>query len=364
MKKALKGIRNIFFVSLPTLVVLLLILELFFRFVIPASDPPGGFFYDDEKMYSFRNTRESGYFTIGRFAEIKAKWRINNMNWNYPIDYYPVKDRKLISVIGDSQIEAFQVDVDKNYPFLLRNNLYPEFEVFAFGKSGAPLSQYLNISRYVNKHLKPDILIFNMVHNDFDESIYELYPDNHYFLQLSYNEDKETFSETIPTPNFSFSQYKSWKRLLYKSALFRYLYFNLKVSNLKQQFIAGGRDKDFEANIDPIKLKEKQDLIYKATGHLVKTIIEENFDKRVIFIFDASRAAIYSNTLADSKVLWMHTMMKEICQKYNGEYIDLTESMKEDFIKNGRKFNSELDGHWDEYGHEFVAKVLNEYLLK
>jgi len=364
MKKVLKGLRNILFISLPTVLVLFLFLELFFRFVIPASDPPGDYFYDDEKMYSFSNKRETGLFTIGRFAEIKARWRINNMNWNYPIDYYPVQDKKLITVIGDSYIEAFQVDADKSYPFLLRNKLSSDYEVFAFGKSGAPLSQYLHISRYVNKHLNPDILIFNMVHNDFNESIYQLHPSRHYYLQLSYNEEQNSFSETIPRPNYSFEQFNTWKRVLYKSALFRYLYHNLNVSNIRLQFIVGRSDNEFEANIDPVQMKNKQDLIHKATDHLIKTITEENNEKRIIFVFDAPRSSIYSNTLEESKVWWMYDMMKEICQKYNTEYIDLTDPMKEDFIKNGRKFNSELDGHWDEYGHEFVANILIDYLLK
>ncbi|WP_158856826.1 SGNH/GDSL hydrolase family protein [Lunatibacter salilacus] len=364
MKKVLLVLRNILLVSLPTLLVLFLILELFFRFVIPASDQPGGYFYDDEKMYSFESSRESGYVTIGKFAEIKAKWRINNMNWNYSIDYYPVQDKKLISVIGDSYIEAFMVDVDKKYPYLLRNELYPEYEVFAFGKSGASLSQYLHLSRYVNKHLNPDILIFNMVHNDFEESIYELHPDRHYFLQLSYNESEDIFSETTPKPNYSTAQFTLWKRVLYKSAFFRYLYGNLNVSNLRQQIIAGGRDNEFEGNINPVQVKDKQDLIQKSTDYLVKTIIEENFEKRVIFVFDAPRFSIYNNTLENSKLWWMHDMMRKICQKYNAEYIDLTDPMKEDFVKNGRKFNSELDAHWDEYGHEFVANILIDYLSK
>ena len=42
------------------------------------------------------------------------------MHWNYPIDYYPVDEKKLITVIGDSYIEAFHVDADEKYPYLLR----------------------------------------------------------------------------------------------------------------------------------------------------------------------------------------------------------------------------------------------------
>jgi hypothetical protein len=38
-----------------------------------------------------------------------------------PIDYLSLKreDVKRIAVIGDSYIEAFQVDIDKSYPYVL-----------------------------------------------------------------------------------------------------------------------------------------------------------------------------------------------------------------------------------------------------
>ena len=192
----MKTLKNILFATLPSILVLLIILEAFFRIVIPASDPPRGFFDEKEKMYSFSNKKEKGVITIGRFAEIRVRWRINNMYWNYPIDYYPVDDKKLIAVIGDSYIEASQVNVGENYPYLLRGKLINDYEVYAFGMAGAPLSQYLHISRYVNRHFNPDILIFNLVHNDFDESIQELFPIDCHFLKLSI---KKSSSSTHPS---------------------------------------------------------------------------------------------------------------------------------------------------------------------
>ena len=108
--------------------------------------------------------------------------------------------------------------------------------------------------------------------------------------------------------------------------------------------------------------KKNRDLVFAATDYLVRTIREENAGKRVIFVFDAPKWAIYSGELAGSGVLWMHEMMNEICASNNVEYIDLVPLMEADYAANGRKFNSEVDGHWDEYGHEFVAKVLYDYL--
>lgn len=172
----MKTFKNILLTTLPSVIILFILLEVFFRTVIRADDPPRSLYDENEKMFYFSNVKETGITTIGRFAEIKAHWRVNNMHWNYPLDYSPGKDKKLIAVIGDSYIEAFQVDADKKYPCVLRDMINNEYEVYAFGISGAPLSQYLNISRYVKRHFKPDIIIFNIVHNDFDESIYQLNP--------------------------------------------------------------------------------------------------------------------------------------------------------------------------------------------
>lgn len=356
----MKTFKNILFVTLPVILIVLILLEVFFRTVIPASNPPKGFFNEEEKIYCFSNKKKNGVYTIGRFAEIRAKWSINNMHWNYPVDYYPVDEKKLITVIGDSYIEAFQVDSDENYPYLLKKKLKTDYEVYALGKSGAPLSQYLHISRYVNKYFDPDILIINLVHNDFDESIYELNPQDFYWLQVSINKD-DSITETIPHPNYSFQQYKPLKRLVYKSALFRYLYLNLKVNKIRAKFMKSNIDA-FEANINVSAIKKHKELIFKATNYLVKTIREENSKKRIIFVFDAPRNAIYNNSLNECNVLWMHEMMKTICANNNVEYIDLTSFMKENYRTSKIKFNSELDGHWNEYGHKFVADILYEYL--
>jgi hypothetical protein len=128
--------------------------------------------------------------------------------------YYPNENEKLIAVIGDSFIEAFQVNVDDNYPYILNKKLADKCKVYAFGKSGCPLSPYLNMSRYINKY---------------------------------------------------------------------YVY-------------------------------------------------------------------------------WMNKMLDTICSINHVEFIDLTQFMEEDYKKNGIKFNSKIDGHWNEYGHKFVANVLYEYL--
>jgi len=356
----LKTLKNILQISLPAVLILVLLLELFFRFVIPATDPPMSYFDEDERMFFLSNQREEGQITFGAFAQQKARWHINNMHWNYPVDYHRVDGKKLIAVIGDSYIEAFQVDSDKKYPYLLKNRLDPEYEVYAFGKSGAPMSQYLHINRYVNRHFDPDILIFTMIHNDFEESIHDLYPDRLSFMQVSVDENG-SFTETVPRPNHAYPQYTAWKRVVYKSALFRYLDLNLNLRQMRRR-IAGTEYKDFHANIAVDKVIRNKDRIYAVTEYLTRMILEENSGKRIIFIMDTPRGEVYDGTLADSSVMWLNEIMGEICARYGIEFIDLAPLMMEDFQANGRKFSSEVDGHWDEYGHEFVANVVYDYL--
>lgn len=357
MKYLLGVLKNIIFITLPTFLLLLILSEIFFRVIIPSNDPPKSFFDEQEKMYTYDSSEKEGMITIGKFAQLRSDWHVNNMGWNYPIDYYPVQDKKLIVVIGDSFIEAFQVNTDENYPFLLREKLQPDYEVYAFGKSGAALSQYLHISRYVNRHFDPDILIFNIVHNDFDESIHELSPSRNYFLKLTMEEEGR-IRETTPRPNYSSAQYQLWKRIIFKSALFRYLYFNLKIVAFRQNI----NENKIEANIQTDNVIQNKEMIRKATNYLVKKICVENAGKRIIFIFDAPRSAIYDNALQESKVIWLHDMMARACEKNKAEYIDLTPLMQDDYRTNATKFNSDLDGHWNEYGHRFVANVLYHYL--
>ena len=150
-------------ITLPTLVVLFLLLEVVFRFVIPASNPPLGYFDDDTLMMRLDPASPEGLNTIGAFARQPAKWRVNSYGWNSPIDYAEARTpgKKRIAVIGDSYIEALQVDIDQSYPALLHQRLAGSAEVFAFGRSGASLSQYLHMSRYAAKTFDPDVLVLN-----------------------------------------------------------------------------------------------------------------------------------------------------------------------------------------------------------
>lgn len=342
---------------------LCLISEVFFRLIIPAANSPGGYFDEENLIYKLAPNK-SGVYTTGKFAQQKARWRINNHGWNSPVDYTRAKNRKRIAIIGDSYIEAFQVDVDKSYPSLLREKLGDEFDVYSFGKSGAPLSQYLNISRYVNSYFNPDILIFNIIHNDFDGSITRLSPYNIVILSLDLSDS--LISEKVPSPNYSFPQYNWKKRFIMKWALVRYLLINLQakrtmlgiVENIRKLGSKKAKEdkKVVNANVEVSVLLSNVERIEKATEYIFERVKMENANRRIIFVMDAPRFNIYENTLDKSNVLFLHRMMDKLCKKYGFEFLDLTIPMKKNYDANRIRFESKYDSHWDEYGHKFVCE--------
>jgi len=310
MKKALK---NFFQITFPTLIFLLLLLELCFRFIIPAAELPTDFFDEEELIYRFEaDSKEEGVFTIGKAAQQKGKWRLNNYGWNSTIDYTPQKEKPLIAIIGDSYIEAFQVDVDKAYPSLLRKEVSNDYDVYNFGKSGAPLSEYLNHSRYVNKHFDPDIFIFNIVYNDFDESVLKLNPSTKHMLTL--NIEDNVVTENPAQPNKSFKQYNWKKRMLFKSAFVRYLYINLHVDRTVRSFgrkESSDGERKFNGNIDVTKAEENKGLIVQSVDYILGKLQEENPVKRIIFVIDAPRNDIYNNTLENSSLLFLNEILEQ-----------------------------------------------------
>jgi hypothetical protein len=352
----MKTLKNIILITIPTLLILFIILELFFRFVIPASNPPLTVYNHEEQLTHYSNNKPRGVVTVGKFAEIRSKWTINNSGWNYPIDYLNAREVKpLIAVIGDSFIESFHVDSDESYPFLLRERMYPEKEVYAFGMGGIPLSQYFQINRYVNKNFNPETVIFNLTHSDFEES-FKKYFYRRDIWQIA--EADSTYSIVPPDINNISPTSTFWKKALYRSAIFRYLHRNLYIFNLLNQ----DKDVEVEANSRVVGDINKQSDIIEGTDFLFSEIKAENTGKRVIFIFDAPRYKIYDGTLETSKEKWKYEMVKSLCNKYEFEFIDLTVPMQQDYLKNNTKFNSVVDHHWNEYGHQFVANLLYDYL--
>lgn len=157
-------IKYVLLITVPALIGIFMLLEVFFRLIMPACEAPFCYYDESDQILRFEKSPQSGVHTVGPFALQRGRWHINNAGWNNEVDYQSSgRSKPLIAIIGDSYIEAFHVDVDKNIASNLRRSLQGTFDVYSFALSGASLADYLQMSRYVRKKFKPDIIIINVI---------------------------------------------------------------------------------------------------------------------------------------------------------------------------------------------------------
>lgn len=349
--------KNLIYITLPTLVISFLCLEFFFHYFLPACERPNLDWNEKYDLLQHDSIPKQSVYTIGKLAKQRGRWRINNHNWNSPINYRQPAGQPSIAVIGDSYVEAFQVDVDKSFFSILRDSL-PFYNIYSFGISGTPLSHYLHLARYVSTEFNPDTYIFNMVHNDFDESLLERHPNKSHFLTLGIEADsiREIYPQKPRLEGFK----RKLKLFFKKSALVRYLYINLQASAIKNRLVED--QQFFQNNLNYQKLLNAESDIIKIVPYIFQKLKEELTEKRIIFLLDAPRYNIYADNLEDAPVQFLHRLMDENCKKYDFEFIDLTTTFYTNYQKNQIPFNSDIDGHWNEYGHRLVCDTLFKYL--
>lgn len=338
--------KKIILLTIPTFLFFFLLLELLFNIIIPASELPDVVFDNKYKLIKF-NENQSGYYSIGKFPEEKFRWEINNEGWNNKKDYYQNKTKYRIAIIGDSYVEAFQVNVNESFPSLLQLK-FPKLEFYSFGISGSPLSNYYQMIKYISKKFNPDFYVINVVGNDYDESLHSLRKRD-VFTTLKIGE-----SPVFITPNGS-----SQKRLiniLNYSSTFRYFYHNLaffhKIKNVileknsRRNFLLG--DQNFRG-----KIKAGISIIIDS----ISTITKNN----LLFVVDGNRHKIYNNENRGKENFYKKDFIS-ILKNRSIKFIDLDTTFSANYNQYSIKFNSDLDYHWNSYGHAIVAKEINNFL--
>ena len=352
------SIRDMLRISLPSMLLFLLFLEfVVFRFIFPASDYPYFNFDSKYDILKYDSTVDSrGLFTIGPFAKQRAHYRINNYGWNSEIDYTAEPNKPLIAIIGDSYIEAFQVDPINSISSKLRQLCNGNYAIYSFGFSGAALTQYLQMSRYANRNFKVDILVINVVHNDFDEMLRSV----KYSKGFLYMDDSGDHMKELPVePPAPTAGYRYCK-LLCRSNLFRYLYNNCHIGYTYQRFkemLSFKPAPIYNGNIDVDRTRSLRPKIDDALEYVMNRFKVENPSKRLIFMIDADRQSIYNDN-ANSNIIWMNHLLRDKCAKFGFEFIDLDDYFRKIYSVDHVHFESPYDWHWNEHGHEAAARAL------
>jgi len=286
--------------------------------------------------------------------------RINNAGFRNDQDYVVEGLHPLIAVVGDSYVEAVQVDYPDTFFARLADRLDGRARIYSFGFSGAPLSQYLIWARYAHDTFHADELVIVVISNDFDESLgaWKRGQGFHHYEPCAETDYCLTRVDYEPAV---------YRPLVEATALGRYLLYNLQVLDIGRKvdlLLKGGADParyvgNVEVAVDPKRLQDSFlaiDLFFRdlpdyaglAPRHICFVV-----DGRV---YDETRDIFDTSFFGQTRRYFIE---KATAAGYG--VIDMRPIFTERYARDGVRFESERDGHWNELGHQVVADSLAAY---
>lgn len=330
----------------------LLLLEGAFR-LLPVAAPP---FLDPvtarDPVPHFQPNVDYVYSAGPDFA-IRSRKHSNNQGFNHVADYRPEPRTPLMVVVGDSFVEAHEVDAGKSAAELLHAGVSGQGRVYSLGISGAQLPTYLAFAECARDRFRPDALAVVVIGNDFDESLlkYKSEPRLHYFTDDG--ELKLIDYEISPV-----------KKVLRSSAFLRYAQHHLlighKLERLKRRL--AGRE-DFDPEVE--RLKRLPDSRKAVDFFLDQLPARSGLEPAAIaLVLDADRPAIYDDQALKrsegSAYAQMRRYVAEQARARGFALVDLQPAFIEHHRRNGRRFEFPADKHWNELGQQVVAAEIRK----
>ncbi|MFM9941444.1 MAG: SGNH/GDSL hydrolase family protein [Hyphomicrobiaceae bacterium] len=357
-------------VSTASLIVCFLVLELFvFRVLLLPDDVLPNVSINNVVRYMPR-TDATFRHPDGRETRV----RINNDGWNSMRSDY-VQERtpgvKRIAVIGDSYVHGAFVNTEEGFPEILERQLQANgqrVEVLRFGMDGAPLSQYLHMLRREVRSYKPDLVVVQLIHNDFDES-YRLMHNRtgSSFMKLAQSLDKRLVE--IPPVDFK----PGFADVLRNSATFRYLYYEtnayLTFKHLISWLYWGGSDEwkpefvSSAVDIRNIRDHARNRMFTRYALAEMKALAEQDGFK-LAFAMDGVREAIYAGKPVETyEVGKLNAMARAVAEELELPFLDLQDAFQRDWTQHRQRFEYEYDWHWNKRANMIVGKTIARFLL-
>lgn len=78
---------------------------------------------------------------------------------------------------------------------------------------------------------------------------------------------------------------------------------------------------------------------------------------------DAPKDAIYEGKEINLEPIYqLNLMVQNITSEFNIEFLDLTKAFANDFKRNNKKFEFQVDNHWSKYGHAIASDTIHNFL--
>lgn len=303
----------------------------------------------------------------------ETKVSVNSEGWNSLRRDYPLRRTAgvtRIAVIGDSYVHGAFVNTQQGFPDIIERELTAAghmVEVMRFGMDGAPLSQYLHMLRREAVRFKPDLVLVQLIHNDFDET-YRLLQNRtgSSFLKLTQATDQRIVE--IAPVDFK----PGVADVLRNSATFRYLYYEtnayLTFKHIVSALYWGGSEEwkpEFISSAVDIRNIRDHEKNLLFTRHVMKEMkaLAEREGFKLAFAMDGVREAIYAGKpVSDYEVGKLNLLAKSVTSELGLPFIDLQRAFEADWVKSAERFEFSYDWHWNVRGNEVVGRAIAEFL--
>ena len=313
---------------------------------------------EKDPIFKFEANREAIFSKHWNF-DIKNKVRVNNYGFVNNNDYYNTNKLPLLSIIGDSYVEALMVPFEKTISGLLQNEVSNK-RVYSFAASGAGLSQHLIWAKYAKEEFKSDYYIFVIIANDFMESLSK-YGSSPGFHRFKINPDTSwTMELSTYTPS-------NLRKVLRRSKLAMYLITNLKVHSIFNFELRLGKEdqrrtyvSNFDADVSDIFWEEAKLVTDIYLDNMNSFTGQEN--NKILFVLDGIRPNLYDkvSSIDITNSFWYkireYFMYKANAQGF--EFIDMQKDFYQEYKKNKEFFEFKTDTHWNHTGHKAVTKSI------
>jgi hypothetical protein len=315
---------------------------------------------DDNPILRYAPNRTFAW-SAGPTFKIVNEISVNNYGFVNDVDYDENATSPLLAVVGDSYVEAFQVQFRETITGRLASEVGGGGRVYSFAISGAPLSQYLAYAEYAARKFKADALVINIVGNDFDESLlrYKKAPGYHYFA------GGPAAGPVLERVDFRPSWLHEVARL---SALARYLLTNLDLMNLpdslrkrlKGQHQTPRYIGNTSADISAERMRDSKLAVQWFLHELPERtgLTTEN----VLFLVDGMRPSLYDaqelKTATESYFGVMREYFLAEARNRSYEAIDLQPMFMQHYKSHGQAFEFETDHHWNALGHQVAFEAV------
>lgn len=271
---------------------------------------------------------------------------INNRGYVAPFDYR--KGAAVGVVIGDSFVEGMM----NPYAAMLQAQLAHAMarrpdSIYNFGTSGASLPHYLGVAQLVGRDYRPQFAVVFVAARDFVEG----FNSDPGIYRWSKGESLiEPVAEKPPS---------GFGRFARSLAIVRYARINLKAT--PALLTKSGFEEAPKPRCGAEGLSDgDQRLLARWVEQLPKAL--KLPAEKVVLLFDADRAAIYSRTKAQpcpDRDAQARMALMTLARRAGMKVVDTAPIFRADWAKHQIAFDrAPLDAHWSPYAHRLIAPIV------